>query len=254
MKPVTIRPLTKDITIHFDGQQVRLPKDMQAKVDAHWLQLVTANPHLFNGEVFTVVDFADTNDGMRVKLAVTDFAHHMYTSEFDDLGEQGTRVIHSAALVITNDNKLIFGAMSKHTSRPGQIVCSGGGLDYSDIQDGVVNIEHSTAHELREELGVDLYDTQRVKYFLLAYLKSGGRKGVMSMVYTVYLKQTSSDFMATYKQFADELVSRGEESEFDELFAVDNSNQAVEDFVELHEARLDEYMPALLRAVASERT
>lgn len=250
MKPSKITPITKDIIIRFEGKKVALPIELQAKIDEHWQTLINANPRLFNGESFTIVDLQETDAGMQLELAQTDYAHSLYSDAHDDLGDYAVRVIHTAGLIITSDNKLIFGAMNQYTSRPGAIVCSGGGLDLGDVRDGVIDIEHSTAHELREELGLDIYDSTRVKTFHPAYLKSDGPSGKMSLVYEVRLTQNSSDFMQAYSAFTKELLAKAEEPEFEQLFAIDNTPLAVEEFLAEYRSMCDEYMPILLKTVA----
>jgi hypothetical protein len=116
-------------------------------------RLTKGNPRLHNGEVFTVVAVDETDERIDIELAETDYAHYLYSHQVGGLGKYTVRIIHSATLVITADNKMIFGSMGAHTSRPGVIQCCGGGIDHDDITDGVVDIEHNTAKELAEELG-----------------------------------------------------------------------------------------------------
>lgn len=251
MQPIQLRPI-HSVTIEVARGKVALPPALQAKVDAHWQELSATNPYLFNGEAFTVIDCQDDGDTLRVKLLRTDYAHCMYTEHFvGDLGEYAMRIIHSAALVISSDNKLIFGAMSDYTSHPGSIVCSGGGIDNGDINDGQVDLLHSTAHELQEEFGLDVADTSRVQDCTMAYLKSGGEIGVMTVVYEVRLKQTSDAFMRDYQVYAGGLRAAGKEVEFSELFSVPCDGAAVEAFIARHQSDFDEYMPVLLRTVAA---
>jgi 8-oxo-dGTP pyrophosphatase MutT (NUDIX family) len=250
-QPIQIKPIETPITLHFDGEKVMLPDHAQEKVNEHWRQLVHANPRLHNGEVFTVVDVQETAESMDIQLAETDYAHYLYTDQIADLDQHNVRIIHTSALPITSDNKLIFGAMARHTGRPGVIQCCGGGIDHDDITSGVVDIEHNTAKELREELGIDPYDEQIVEDFSPVYLKSGGRTGKLTVAYLVRLSQTGTEFLQNYETFARKIENMGEEPEFGELFSLDADEQSIDDFISSHADKLDEYMPILLRAVAS---
>src|SRR6266540_608045 len=174
MPAIEIQPIKKSVNIRVSGNKVVLPEPLPQKIDQHWQQLVKDNPRLHNGESFTVVRVDEADDKMDIELAETDYAHYLYSHQVGGLGEFTVRIIHSATLVITSDNKMIFGAMGRHTSRPGIIQCCGGGIDHNDITDGVVDIEHNTVKELAEELGLDAYDKDIVDGFSPAYLKTGG--------------------------------------------------------------------------------
>jgi hypothetical protein len=251
MRPIRIRPIENGgIAIHFAGKKVQLPADVAHKVSEHWQQIIQAKPLMHNGEVFTVTGVKDGAGGLQVELAETDYAHYMYSHQKGGLAGHTVRIIHSAVLVITADNKLIFGAMGDHTSRPGAIQCCGGGLDHNDITDGCADMEHNAVNELREELGVDANDNDRVSNFTPAYLKFGGPTGKMTVIYTLQLRQNSEDFLKAYHAFAAQLKAAGEEPEFGKIFVLDKDRQAIGRFISDHAGKLDEYMPILLQKVA----
>lgn len=250
MKPVTIRPLRHALRIRYNGQKIALPPEVQHKIAAHWRKLTLDNEHLFNGEAFTVTSVTESPEALDITLAETDYAHYLYSHQVRDLGEHAVRIIHSAALVYTADGKIIFGSMGPQTSRPDVIQCSGGGLDHNDITDGVVDIEHNTAKELREELGIDVADPGQVTEFVPAYLKEGGFADTLTAVFTVRLRATGAQFLQAYDAFVAELRAHNEEPEFGELFCLNPDRQTIEDFVAKHLDRFDEYMPILLKTVA----
>lgn len=229
---------------------MHLPEEVARKVSEHWQRLIEAKPRMRNGEVFTATKVEDEANGLRVELAETDYAHYMYSHQLGDLGEYTVRIIHSAVLVITTDNKLVFGAMSEHTSRLGVIQCCGGGIDHNDITDGVVDMKHNAVNELHEELGIDVQDKERVANFTPAYLKFGGPTGKMTVVYTLRLNQNSEEFLKAYDAFATYLRATSEEPEFGKIFTLDRDKQIVNQFISDHADKLDEYMPILLRTVA----
>jgi hypothetical protein len=252
MQPIQIKPIEKNITIRFAGKTVALPEAIEAKITEHWQQLTQANPRLRNGEVFTVTGVEDAADGMVVQLAETNYAHYLYSHQVGDLGEYTVRIIHSSALVISSDNKLIFGAMAGHTSRPGVIQCVGGGIDHKNIHGGIVDIEHNTANELKEELGIDPHDTSLVESFSATYLKFGGPTGKMTVVYIVRIKQAGAEFLKAYEAFAKELAEKDEEPEFDKIFTLAMDKPTVDTFIAEHTDKLDEYMTILIQTIASQ--
>jgi hypothetical protein len=251
MPAIEIQPIKKSVNIHVSGSKVVLPEPLRQKINQHWQQLVKDNPRLHNGESFTVVAVDETDDRVDIELAETDYAHYLYSHQIGGLGEFTVRIIHSATLVITADNKMIFGAMGEHTSRPGIIQCCGGGIDHNDITDDVVDIEHNTVKELGEELGLNPYDKNIVDSFSPAYLKTGGPTGKMTLAYILHLKQSSSQFLQHYQEFVKKLEDDHQEPEFGQIFCIDIDKQSVEAFIGESENKLNEYMPVLLRAAVS---
>lgn len=251
MSAIKIQPIKKSVNIRVSGNKVVLPEPLRQKIDQHWQQLVKDNPRLHNGESFTVVAVDESEDKLDIELAETDYAHYLYSHQVGGLGEFTVRIIHSATLVITAEDKMIFGAMGRHTSRPGNIQCCGGGIDHNDIVDGIVDIEHNTVKELAEELGLNPYDRKLVNEFSPAYLKTGGPTGKMTLAYILHIKLSGSQFLEQYDEFVKKLKSDGQEPEFGQIFCIDINKKTVEDFIEESEGMLNEYMPVLLRAATS---
>lgn len=251
MPPIRIRPLSKAIHIRYSGKIVTLPPTIRQKIDAHWLGLTRDNPHLFNGEVFTITNVSEALDAINITLDQTDYAHYLYSHQIRGLGEYAVRIVHSATLVWTADGKIIFGSMGRQTSRPEVIQCSGGGLDNNDVTGNLVDIEHNTIKELGEELGIDARDSSQVAGFVPAYLKEGGFADTVTVVYTVRLKTNSAEFLQKYDTFAAQLRKSGEEPEFGELFCLNPDRKTVQDFVTKHQGRFDDYMPILLKTIAA---
>jgi hypothetical protein len=248
MSAIEIKPIKKPVNIRVSGNRVVLPKLLRQKIDQHWQQLVKDNPRLHNGESFTVVAVDEADDKLDIELAETDYAHYLYSHQVGGLGAFTVRIIHSATLVITADNKMIFGAMGKHTSRPGIIQCCGGGIDHNDITDGVVDIEHNTVKELAEELGLNPYDKSLVSDFYPAYLKTGGPTGKMTLAYVLHLKLSGAQFLQHYDEFIKKLKDDHQEPEFGQIFCIDIDKKSIEAFIEGSEDKLNEYMSVLLRA------
>jgi hypothetical protein len=249
MQPIQIRPIKQTITIRIAAEKVSLPETIQKKVDEYWAMLVSKNSRLRNGEVFTVTGAEDTAASLEITLSETNYAHYLYSQQVGGLGEYTVRIIHPCTMVITADNKLIFGRMGEHTSIAGVIQCCGGGLDNDDIEDGYMNTEHNAAKELGEELGIDPYDSALVSEFYPSYLKTGGPTGKMTVAYTLHSKQSGEAYLRAYDLFTRKLLDKGEEPEFDRLYCIAADEGSVEAFIAEHTSELNEYMAVLLRAV-----
>lgn len=250
-KPIVLRALTKPLRLHFSGTRVALPADLETKIEACWRTRLAENPHLFNGDCFTLTSFDETPTEIRGELDATTFAHSLY-SYANDIGEYAYRVIHTACLVITSDNKLVVGEMHQNTARAGIICCSGGGLDKGDLRDGgMIDLDYSTTHELQEEFGIDPAD-DHVLEFGPKFIKTGGTGDKISVLYVLRTSLTSQEFAQKYDQFVAELARDGKEIEYARLFYVDNTPEAVETFIAEHTEQLDAYIPALFREVSKQ--
>lgn len=247
MRPARIKPIPKNLTIKLDGK-VAIPADIRKRIDKNWRQLVARNHRLYNGEIFTVTNVDDTDRSTTITLAETDYAHYLYSRQARDLGELTVRVIHPAALVVSSDDKFIFGVMAEYTSEPSIIQCCGGGLDNNDVENGLVDMDVCIVRELNEELGINIQDEKIVEAFYPAYLKSGGETGKMTAVYILRIKQSGADFMGYYQRFVQSLVARNQEPEFSQLICINSDQQSVEDLIKNSGKNLNDYMAVTLRA------
>ena len=250
MKDFLISLLTKKLIVRFSNKSVILPLDVQKKIDAYWDELFQSGKTYKRGEVFTVTKKESFDDRLEILVEKTDYAHYLYCQNVDTLGEYGVHIIHTAVLVETSDMKTIFGKMGEHTSRSGIYQLCGGGIDNDDLRDGIFDFEHNITKELREELGIDVNDKQRVGTFELAYLKEGGPTDKMTVIYRVVLNETSEKFMEQYDAFVRQLQVSGETEEFGEIVALDRNKISFDNFFNQEGIKLDEYMKPLFEYLA----
>ena len=245
-QPVTIQPVPKKVVAILDRGKVVLPADAQNKVDAFWQAHTADKPNYFNGEVFMIVDMQFNADELIVHLAETNYAHHLYTAKVGDLGEYNNRSIHPTTMVVTSDNKLIFGKMGKHTGRAGLIQCCGGGLDFKDVDDdGIVNITGTAGRELAEELGIDVHDPTQVKSLEPRYLTRGGHENKMALVHIVQMAITGEQCMQNYQKF----LQTESQPEFDEVYCIDRDQKTAQDFIAKNHASMSEEFQVILERV-----
>jgi 8-oxo-dGTP pyrophosphatase MutT (NUDIX family) len=240
MKPYAVSPLTKDLVVRFSGKKVALPAEVQEKIDAYWDGLIRAGKSYTRGEVFTVTRKEAFDYRLEVLVERTDYAHYLYCQNVGGLGDLGVRIVHTAALIETNDGKIVFGKMGGHTSRAGLYQLCGGGIDDGDLRGDVFDFGHSIAKELREELGIDVADRGRVTGFGPAYFKEGGPTDKMTAVYRVVLNETGTQFLKRYGAFAKDLLERGETPEFGEIVVLGKDNQTLLGFLDRKDATFDE--------------
>jgi 8-oxo-dGTP pyrophosphatase MutT (NUDIX family) len=252
MAPIKISKLTKDLVVRFSGKAVALPENVQRDIDRYWNGLMAVGRPYRRGEVFTVTRKEETEGVIEVLVEGTDYAHYLYSQNVGGLGEYATRVIHTSALAFSSDGYVIFGEMGKQTSQAGIFQCCGGGIDNDDLRGDVFDFDHNIAKELREELGIDVSDTERVVGFGKAYFKEGGPRDAMTVVYRVDLAETAEEFMRRYQAFVDDLLAQGELPEFGELVVLSFERNAFGEFFEKRRERCDEYMEPLFNFLLEE--
>ncbi|MEI6650842.1 MAG: hypothetical protein WCL23_05445 [Candidatus Moraniibacteriota bacterium] len=254
MHEISITPITKKIVVRYDGGHVSLPADLLSGIEVYWEELLRSGRPYTRGETFTVTGRNDTDERIEISVTRTDFAHNLYCRRFPVPDGYAARVIHTAALVETSDGKVVFGRMSGHTSHSGRYQLCGGGLDNNDLHGDILDLDHNTKKELREEFGIDVDDTNRVGSFFPAYFKEGGQRGRMSVIYRVALKETAGEFLNRYDVFDDGLRKSGEEPEFDEIVVFNRNSKELLSFLARENLRFEEYMRPLFEYIASDQT
>ncbi len=252
MAAVKIEKLTRDLTIRFNGESIRLPQNVQRSIDQYWQELIDKGKKYTRGEIFTVVKKDETQKVIDVWVARTDYAHYLFDQDTGGLGEHRIRVIHAAALVISSDKKIIFGKMGSHTARAGIFQLCGGGLDSNDLRDGTLDLDYSIAKELKEELGIDISDKKRIARLERAYLKEGGSTDKMIVIYRVELTETGDEFLQRYNDFTDNILQKGELPEFASLAVLTQDKRSFKEFFTKKRERCSEYLMPLFDLLLSE--
>lgn len=249
---VTIEKITKEIEVLYNGEKIILPESLQAKIDAHWNELLESGKKFFTrGEVFTIAKVEETTDKIIVEVAQTDYAHYVYTlysGIFDDLS---CRVIHTSALIETSDKRIIIGEMGSHTASPGKLQCVGGGIDKGDIFGEKFDMLHNITKELQEEVGIDVADENIVKDIKPFYFKKGGSRNSLGLIFMVRLKISEEEFKRHYQKFVAGLQE--DPAEFNSLVILEENQKAFDAFCLEGAREKDDYLiPLLLKFRADE--
>ena len=228
-----IQKITKEPIVRFSGNAVILPADLQEESDACWQVLLDSGRKYFNGEVFTVHKIIKDNANNVAEIIVnkTNYAHFIYDRRTEkDLGLYKVKTVFSSGVVLSSDNKIIFGRMGKHTSWAGRWQFAGGGLEDEDRQGNIFNMKHSVIKELKEELGIDAGDVQRVKKNEIVYCDIGINDNI-AIIYQVRLNETSDSFMKKYQVFTQSLKREGKTPEFDKVTLLNRDKSDIEKFL-----------------------
>lgn len=125
-------------------------------IAAHWQELVTAKPGLWNGTVLLCREAEVAGGVLSARFMVTDYASFV---AWRDWGRPDTSVwsCFGVPLVISADGGLLIGVMGGWTLNAGKAYPPSGSLEPRDVMpDGTIDLPGSMATELHEETGLVL--------------------------------------------------------------------------------------------------
>ena len=218
--------LDKELEIIKGEKNVELPKDILGKIESFWQKQVEINPHLFNGEVWSVTNFEELEDKFRLTVQKTNYAHYLYDERVGLEGNFACYNLNGGILLETIDKKYILGEMNETTSYPKVLQISGGNLDQNDIKkEGSVDLIGNIARELKEELNLDLFDKYMIKSYKMKYMEipQGKRHSYAPMMKGI-LKITAKQMEELYNNYKNELEQNGQEIEFAKLHFIKKEN------------------------------
>ena len=157
--------------VALDGIEARLDawcwpfaETERERIEAHWRELTTRNPALFNGRVLLQHQsrMETTADGSRVLHAryfETDYAAFVARRA---LGRaDGVRNGFAMAALQGNDGAYLLGLMGPRTFNAGKVYFAAGTPDLDDLTaDGNVDLAGSVSRELEEETGLTPDDVE----------------------------------------------------------------------------------------------
>ena len=222
--------LDKELEIIKAEKDIELPQNIAKKIENFWKKQVEENPHLFNGEVWSVTNFEELEDKFRVTVQKTNYAHYLYDERVGLEGNLGCYNLNGGILLETLDKKYIVGEMDKTTSYPKGLQIPGGNLDQNDIKEnGTVDLIGNIARELKEELNLDLFDRSIIQSYKMQYMElPEGRRHSYSPKLKGFLKMTSEEMKEYYEKYKLYLKETNQEVEFTKLHFIDKENVIAE--------------------------
>lgn len=247
---VKIEKLNVEITLKYLGEKVRLSQRTKNRIDKFWNNLKKKEGKCYyRGEVFTIDNFSRNIDNI-ISVKQTDYAHYVYTLHNPKKPREAPcRVFHTSALIETSDGFFVFGEMAKHTAHAGKFQCVGGGIDLSDLENGIFNLEKNISRELEEEVGIKL-NGKNLMGITEKYLKTGGVKNSIALIYLIKTRLTKNQFQEHYKKFVSLIREKKEKPEFAKLCYIrrDKINSKIPFLLN----KSDEYLIPVLKQVLSE--
>lgn len=131
--------------------------ERRAEIDAHWDRLRSANPALYDGNVFLINGWSIERcaDGavLRSRHFPTRFRDFLAWRDFG-FPDAGIANCFAAAALSGSDGGYVLGEMNSHTANAGRIYFPAGTPDPQDDAGGYLDLEASVLRELEEETGL----------------------------------------------------------------------------------------------------
>lgn len=130
----------------------------RAAIAAHFARRAADNPHLWNGPVLLLKDYAFREGVLSGAFRQSDFATFTW---WRDTGWRDFGLVNAFALAAIEgaDGGFVLGVMAAHTASAGRTYFPGGTPDPDDITpDGRVDMHGSMLRELAEETGLSAAD------------------------------------------------------------------------------------------------
>lgn len=216
----------KKIEVEKIEESLQLPEDLKIKIANFWKKQVEENPHLFNGEVWSVTRFEEMPDKIKIGIQKTNYAHYLFDERVGIEGQYACYNLNCGILLETKDGYYIVGEMNETTSYPKGLQISGGNLDQNDIkEDGKVDIINNVARELKEELNIDLFDKTVIQEYKMQYMENPqGRRHSYAPMMKGNLSITAKQMEEQYNQYKKALEQTGDDVEFERLHFIKKEN------------------------------
>lgn len=226
--------INKKIEVVKIEKTLKLPENLKNQIEDFWEKQIEENPHLFNGEVWSVTKFEELPDKIKIGIQRTNYAHYLFDERIGIEGQYACYNLNCGILLETKDGYYIVGEMAETTSYPKVLQISGGNLDQNDIkQDGEVDIINNVARELKEELNIDLFDKSIVQEYKMRYMEipQGKRHSYAPMMKGI-LTITAKQIQQQYSDYKKTLEQNGKDIEFERLHFI-KKESALEDLKSL---------------------
>ena len=95
--------VNKKIEVTKIEEKIELPKKLQIQIEEFWKNQVKENPHLFNGEVWTVTSFEELLDKIKIEIQKTNYAHYLFDERIGIEGKYACYNLFCGILLETKD-------------------------------------------------------------------------------------------------------------------------------------------------------
>jgi len=158
MSEISIVPVER-VDLRFAPRVWPFAEARRADIDAHFAALRRDKPHLWNGRVLLLHEFAIADAVLRGAYLETDFASFIAWRDWGWPDATVKNCFGQAALRAA-DGAFLLGVMAAHTANAGRIYFPSGTPDPRDVVGTTVDLAGSVSRELAEETGLAAADVE----------------------------------------------------------------------------------------------
>lgn len=156
-----------DVSIKITTQPKVLPDEVRHFVDENWQRAKAQNPNLFDSPVIALEDVEANGRVLVINSSLTDFKSYYVLSinpeTKNKFREAAIPGIGIAALVLTEDNKVILSQRGRKTMSPGDVnTAPAGFVRVEDQADQTIIPFKTFARKLDDELGITVSDLKEI--------------------------------------------------------------------------------------------
>lgn len=214
--------IDKTVILKFEDREINLPIELKEKIEEFWRNATKENPNLYNGQDYVVEKVNETQDRIEMLVVKSDYAHYLYDERIG-IKESRYRCCSpwGGILLLTKDNYFVIGEMNKTTSMPHCLQISGGGIDVSDIKNGIINIGLNIKRELKEEINIDLDDID----YKLEYIEyPSNTRNAYGFIALAEINQSKEEIENHFEEYKKYLIKNNLELEFNRLVFLNKEN------------------------------
>jgi 8-oxo-dGTP pyrophosphatase MutT (NUDIX family) len=152
MSAIRIVPVER-LELAFAPRPWPFAQERRAEIDAHFEQLRSANPALWNGRVLMLHQHAIAGAVFRGAYLETDFASLLAWRHWDS-PDPGVINCFAMGALRGSDGAFVLGVMGAHTANAGRVYFPAGLPDLSDIDGTRVDLARNVLREVGEETGL----------------------------------------------------------------------------------------------------
>lgn len=216
----------KTVILKFEDREINLSIELKEKIKEFWNNAIKENPNLYNVQDYVVETVNETQDKIEMLVVKSNYAHYLYDERIG-IQEEKYRCCSpwGGILLLTKDDYFVIGEMNNTTSIPYCLQISGGGIDITDIENDIINIDLNIKRELKEEMNLELDDID----YKLEYIEYPNKKrNAYGFVAIGKTNKTKNELEQHFEKYKEYLVNNKLELEFNKLVFLNKEN-AVEE-------------------------
>ena len=155
----------KELIVKYFDEYLRLPYEIQRKINLEWNKIIEENPILWDGDISCVFNVKIHSTHIEVLCKKSKYSHYLYQERIGISKQYECRNLSAGSLLETSDGCFILCELDSNTSYPTVLQIPGGNIDKNDINNGEIDILKTIIRETKEEVNIDLNDKSIVKEY-----------------------------------------------------------------------------------------